>query len=41
MSGVKRKKDIIDEILDPGDNQLGLWLAIAVIVAIGLFVFFG
>lgn len=41
MSGVKHKKDIIDEILDSGDNPLGWWLAIAVIVAIGLFLFFG
>lgn len=41
MFGVKHKKDIIDEIIDPGDNPLGWCLAIAVVVVIGLFVFFG
>ena len=39
MFGVKRSKDIIDEILDPGDDPLGWCLAAVVIVVIGLCVF--
>lgn len=36
MSGVKRSKDIIDEMLDPGDDPLGWCLAAVVVAAIGL-----
>lgn len=41
MGRVEDSKDIIDEILDPGDNPLGWWLAIGTVVVIGLVVLFG
>ena len=39
MCCVKGRKDIIDEMLDTGDNPLGWCLAIVAVVVIGLFVF--
>jgi hypothetical protein len=40
MGRVKDDKNIIDEIVDPGDSPLGWWLAICVVVVIGLVVLF-
>ena len=41
MGRVKDNQNIIDEIVDPGDNLLGWWLAIGTVVVIGLVVLFG
>jgi len=40
MSGVKSEKDIIDEILNPGDSLPGWCLAVVAVVVIGLAVIF-